>query len=75
MSKINQGLTLAVAGAALAYLFFTTSKAQKAASLELACSEEQLLKILDEMRLEYTPYYMHYYHLLTALEKEYRGKP
>jgi hypothetical protein len=31
------------------------------------CSRDKLLNILEELRIEYTPYYTHFYHMLTAL--------
>ena len=39
------------------------------------CSKEKLLNILEELRIEYTPYYTHFYHMLTALAAEYEDKP
>lgn len=39
------------------------------------CSEEKLLNILEDLRIEYTPYYTHYYHMLVTLQKEYSDKP
>ena len=38
------------------------------------CSKKKLLVILEDMQMEYTPYYTHYYHLLNALPTEYRNK-
>jgi len=77
MNKINQSLIpIAFAGAAIAYFtYYTNKSSQKTKDLQAACSLEKLIQILDEMKMEYTPYYFHYYHMLTALEKEYRGKP
>ena len=40
----------------------------------LKCPKKKLLAILEDMQMEYTPYYTHYYHLLTALPTEYRNK-
>jgi len=31
--------------------------------------------ILEDLRIEYTPYYIHYYHLLTTLQHDYADKP
>lgn len=31
--------------------------------------------ILEDMQIQYTPYYTHFYHLLTVLEQEYASKP
>ena len=39
------------------------------------CPKKKLIAILEDLQMEYTPYYTHYYHLLTALQQEYRGKP
>ena len=39
------------------------------------CSEEKLLSILEDLRIEYTPFYTHYYHMLVALKQEYGDKP
>lgn len=39
------------------------------------CPKRKLLQILEDLQMEYTPYYTHYFHLLGALEQEYRGKP
>ena len=39
------------------------------------CSEQKLLAILEDLMIDYTPFYQHYYHMLTALDKEYPGKP
>ncbi len=39
------------------------------------CPRQKLIAILEDLQMEYTPYYTHYYHLLTALQQEYRGKP
>ena len=38
-------------------------------------TKEQLLLALEDMRMDYTPYYIHYYHLLCALRQEYSSKP
>ena len=39
------------------------------------CSKEKLLNILEDLRIEYTPYYTHFYHMLVALASEYEDKP
>ena len=41
----------------------------------IKCPKQKLIAILEDLQMEYTPYYTHYYHLLTALQQEYRGKP
>ena len=42
---------------------------------ESVYSKQQLLTILEDLRIEYTPYYIHYYHVLTAIDQEYTDKP
>jgi len=32
------------------------------------CSKEHLLKVILELRMEYTPHYLHYYHMVCAVE-------
>ena len=34
-----------------------------------------MLNILEDMRIKYTPFYTHFYHMLIALETEYAEKP
>eukprot|EP00353_Schmidingerella_taraikaensis_P003266 CAMPEP_0185576820 /NCGR_PEP_ID=MMETSP0434-20130131/7668_1 /TAXON_ID=626734 ORGANISM="Favella taraikaensis, Strain Fe Narragansett Bay" /NCGR_SAMPLE_ID=MMETSP0434 /ASSEMBLY_ACC=CAM_ASM_000379 /LENGTH=113 /DNA_ID=CAMNT_0028194181 /DNA_START=46 /DNA_END=387 /DNA_ORIENTATION=+ len=41
----------------------------------IKCPRQKLIAILEDLQMEYTPYYTHYYHLLAALQQEYRGKP
>ena len=80
MSKNNTGLTafVSLAGAltAAAYFYYSSRSAEsKVNDLEKKCSLQKLLAILEELQLQYTPYYAHYYHLLVALNQEYSGKP
>jgi len=35
------------------------------------CSQEVLENILEDLSLQYTPFYTHYFHILTAIEQEY----
>ncbi len=67
MNRINPGLLFGAAAVSLAYLFFSQSNNQKGKDLEQACSLSKLLAILEEMRIQYTPYYIHYYHMMVAL--------
>lgn len=39
------------------------------------CPRDKLLNILEDLRIEYTPYYTHFYHMLVALRSEYSEKP
>ena len=32
------------------------------------CPKRKLIAILEDLQMEYTPYYTHYYHSLTALQ-------
>ena len=41
----------------------------------IKCPKKKMLAILEDLQMEYTPYYTHYYHLVTALQQEYSGKP
>lgn len=41
----------------------------------IKCPREKLIAILEDLQMEYTPYYTHYYHLLKALQREYASKP
>lgn len=66
---------LGAAAFSFAYLYITQAGNKRVTDLEQACSLPQLLKILEDMRIQYTPYYIHYYHMMTALEQEYRDKP
>ena len=38
-------------------------------------SKEQLLKILKDMHLEYTPYYTHYFYTMQAIHRDYANNP
>ena len=40
----------------------------------VVCPKQKLMAILEDMQMEYTPYYTHYFHLLTALPQEYKNK-
>lgn len=39
------------------------------------CSKEKMQNILEDLRIEYTPYYTHFFHMLVALGSEYEDKP
>ena len=79
MSKISSGLTVfvSVAGAlsVAAYLLFSKGSDANAIDIEKKCSLQKLLSILEELQIQYTPYYIHYYHLIVALNQENRDKP
>jgi len=51
---------------------------QKSIGLQLdetLYSKRQLLLVLEDLRIDYTPYYIHYYHSLKAIQNEYRTRP
>ena len=84
MNKDNNSLIplITAAGVAvfsLGYIYWNSSVDRKVQeeikSLEQKCSLQKLLVILEEMRIKYTPDYIHYYHMLLALNKEYKDKP
>ena len=72
----------ATAVASMALLMYGKKKVSGDSDLDLdelsgeivKCPKRKLLAILEEMQMEYTPYYTHYYHLLSALPTEYRNK-
>jgi hypothetical protein len=33
------------------------------------------MMLLEDLRMEYTPYYIHYYHSLTAVYQDYGDRP
>jgi len=35
---------------------------------ERSCGADYLLEILLELRIQYTPYYLHYFHMVQAVE-------
>lgn len=62
--------------------FYLVYKSVKAASEngDLMINEEEhtrqrLLMLLEDLRMEYTPYYIHYYHSLTAVVQDYGDRP
>ena len=64
---------LALGGAALASAAFYLYSREEV--VKTPCTKEQLLMFLEDMSIQYTPYYNHYFNLLTAVEQEYRDKP
>lgn len=38
-------------------------------------TKQRLLMLLEDLRMEYTPYYIHYYHSLTAVHQDYGDRP
>ena len=37
-------------------------------SITVLCSKANLLSIILDLRMEYTPHYLHYYHMVCAVE-------
>lgn len=79
----NAGL-FKVGSVAAASLFglFVMYQSIKSGSLggDLAINEseytkQRLLLLLEDLRMEYTPYYIHYYHSLTAVYQDYGDRP
>jgi hypothetical protein len=60
-----------VAITAFAYFYLSRSEHEPIPEI----TREQLLLILEDMRIQYTPYYNHYHQLLCALDQEYSSKP
>lgn len=75
MSNNNHSLTVlcAFGAAAAAVAYFYLSRPENEYVPEI--SREQLLLILEDMRIQYTPYYNHYYQLMCAMDQEYSSKP
>jgi hypothetical protein len=38
-------------------------------------TKQRLLMLLEDIRMEYTPYYIHYYHSLVAVHLDYGDRP
>ena len=38
-------------------------------------TRQRLLLLLEDLRMEYTPYYIHYFHALTAVYQDYSDRP
>ena len=38
-------------------------------------TKQRLLMLLEDIRMEYTPYYIHYYHSLIAVNQDYGDRP
>ena len=38
--------------------------------MSMLLSEQKMLEILEDLKIELTPYFTYYYHMLKALEKE-----
>jgi len=75
MSNNNHSLTaffaFGAAAAAFAYLYLSRPENDTVPEI----TREQLLLVLEDMRIQYTPYYNHYYQLLCAMDQEYSSKP
>ncbi len=67
--------SLAGAFTLAAYMLYSKDSKSKAISLEQKCSLEKLLAILEELQIQYTPYYTHYYHLIVAMHQENMDRP
>lgn len=87
--KVGAGLVVSVT-ASLAYLMLRANNQDEQMGSDgsgfdlsvdsetgqlIQCPKEKLIAILEDLQMEYTPYYTHYYHLLTALQQEYHNKP
>jgi hypothetical protein len=64
----------------IATLIYYSAKNQTSKELpksdELAdCSAAKMSNILEDLRIEYTPYYNHFYQMLVALGNDYQDKP
>lgn len=58
------------------FIIYKASKVQSAFYLdETNFTKKQLLLILEDLQLEYTPYYIHYYHSLSAIRHDYSDRP
>jgi hypothetical protein len=68
---MSSNLLLKVGATALASIagIFLLYKASKSTAYidETLYTKKQLLLVLEDLRMDYTPYYIHYYHLLKAL--------
>lgn len=49
------------------FVFYQTLKNQAELPLDAEYNKQRLLLLLEDLRMEYTPYYIHYYHSLTAV--------
>ena len=38
-------------------------------------TRQRLFLLLEDLRMEYTPYYIHYFHALTAVYQDYSDRP
>jgi hypothetical protein len=42
---------------------------------ESELTKQRLMMLLEDLRMEYTPYYIHYYHSLCAVHQDYGDRP
>ena len=42
---------------------------------ESELTKQRLMMLLEDLRMEYTPYYIHYYHSLCAVHQDYGERP
>ena len=86
MSSLLTGPNLLkLGGTALAsifglYLLYRQVKSQRDSEGDLYINESELTKqrllmLLEDLRMEYTPYYIHYYHSLCAVHQDYGDRP
>ena len=62
------------------YVLYRSLKSGEGGGGDLYINEDELTKqrllmLLEDMRMEYTPYYIHYYHSLTAVHQDYLDRP
>lgn len=70
----------AVASIVGLYLLYRQIKSSGNAEGDLYINESELTKqrlmmLLEDLRMEYTPYYIHYYHALCAVHQDYGDRP
>jgi hypothetical protein len=59
------------------YVVYQSMKGQTAMHVDTdsVFNKQRLLLLLEDLRMEYTPYYIHYYHSLTAVHQDYHERP
>ena len=62
------------------YMIYKSVKSSNANGGDIYINEDELTKqrlmmLLEDIRMEYTPYYIHYYHSLTAVHQDYGDRP
>ena len=81
-AKTLQYGSMALLGAAgLAYLYYQNRKNENFLGFRPDHSQgpdnskQKLINVLEDLHLEYQPYYVHYFHLITALQRDYGDRP